>query len=235
MPRAATIGITVDVRAAQGQPRRYELNATYAQAVAAAGGTPLLLPAEPDLAAAYLEACDGFILSGGGDVRMEAFGGATHPAAKLVDPRRQQAELALLTALHRRPEKAVLGICLGMQLMALHAGGRLHQHLPELLADAQVHQGDRRHTVRLLRGDSVLAPAWQNAGGQTVASAHHQAVADAGRMRVVAVAEDGVVEAVDDPGRRWYAGVQWHPERGGDSGLNLGIIRLLVSAAAAAS
>jgi len=234
MARPPLVGITANYRVVEAAQGRYELKSQYCAAVAAAGGGPVILPDESALARRYATICDAFILSGGADVRMEAFGQVTHPAAEPIEPRRQDFEMALLAALDGRPEKPVLGICLGMQLMALHAGGRLHQHLPEVVASAPAHQADRRHGVRLLVQDSVLSPLWRTAGAdEAVPSAHHQAVAEPGALRVVAVAEDGVVEAVDDPRRPWYAGVQWHPERGGPGALNAGLFRLLVDAAAA--
>lgn len=235
MPRAPLVGITCDVRPLEQGQWRCELKATYAQAVAAAGGVPLILPPDGSQVGAYAEQCDAFIFSGGADLNTEPFGQPMHPAAEPIPSLRQEFEVALLKALEAQPEKPVLGICMGMQLMALHAGGRLHQHLPEVIADAERHRGDRRHGVRLVATDSVLAPAWGEVEGQTVPSSHHQSVDNPGTLRIVALAEDGVVEAIDDPKRPWYAGVQWHPERGGSSGLNRGLFRLLMAAAAGAS
>ncbi|MCA9285368.1 MAG: type 1 glutamine amidotransferase, partial [Phycisphaerales bacterium] len=189
------IGLTADA-----ESDRYFSRRSYADAVAAAGGLPVILPPVA-CAAESVRRCDAIVLTGGDDPIMEAFGRPTHPQATTVDPARQAFELALLRALDADADKPVLGICLGMQMMALHAGGDLHQHLPETLPTHAEHWGRMHHAVR------------GSLGSGTVLSHHRQAVADAGRLAVVASAPDGVIEAVADAGRRFYLGVQWHPER----------------------
>ena len=222
---AALIGITVDNAGNTASSGKYESAIRYSRAVAELGGMPVLLPHEPALAGGYVRRCDGLILTGGVDPDTTMFGEALHESARPMDRRRQDFELALLDALREQaPDKPVLGVCLGMQLMALHAGGRLDQYLPATLARPQVHEQDRLHGIELLVADSVLG------GGVSgpVVSAHRQAVVDAGALRVIARAPDGVIEAVDDPGRGFYVGVQWHPERGGADQLNRGLIGRLL-------
>lgn len=247
MPTATTharslIGITVDNRDNTAASGRYELATAYPQAVAAAGGVPVLLPHEPEMVEHFIQACQGFIFTGGVDPRTEQFNQTTHPSARPMDPRRQQFELALLESLDHHRDIPVLGICLGMQLMALHAGAHLHQHLPDFLPTHKSHQDNNRHLVALLATDSVLSPAsGSNPDDLSVVSWHRQAVAistptttaqpRAGKLRVVATAPDGVVEAIDDPSRLFYLGVQWHPERGGPGPLNQGLIDRLMLAA----
>jgi putative glutamine amidotransferase len=195
------------------------------------GGTPIPLGLEvgadraTEFAARYLALCNAIIFTGGDDPATERYGEPTHPAAKLVHPDRQRFEEALLAALDQAREKTkpVLGICLGMQMMALHRGGALHQHLPDVLPTAPEHQNDHQHAVE-------PAPGAGLARG-TVASWHHQAVRDAGRMRVIASAPDGVIEAIDDPARAFYLGVQWHPERTSDPKLGQELFDRLVAAA----
>ncbi len=207
------------------------LKRAYADAVVDGGGTPVALippdPARADVRAMALEIvsrCDGIVFTGGSDPRTEAYGEPTHPAANPVHPHRQAFEEALLAALDESPQTPVLGVCLGMQMMVLRAGGHLHQHLPEVIASAADHVEDRLHAIRA-EPDPVIVSGEVN-------SKHHQAVRDAGAsLRVIAVAHDGVIEAVRDPRRAFYLGVQWHPERiGPGSALGWGVIGALVRA-----
>lgn len=207
------IAITADA-----DPERYFSRRPYADAVAAAGGVPIILPCRAELAGAYLDRVDGLILSGGDDPAMEPFGKATHPKATRMDPERQAFELALLDQLRRR-DTPVLGICLGMQLMCLHAGGDIDQHLPESLPTAEQHWGRKEHEVH------------GQIGRGRVLSHHRQAVINPGKLEIVGTAPDGVIEAVRDGARRFFVGVQWHPERMEDEALGLGMIRALVEAA----
>ncbi len=222
-----TVGITVDNRDNSAASGQYSSAIHYSRAVRRAGGLPLLLPHAPELADAYASLCHALVLTGGGDPTTEPFGEPTHPQARRIDPDRQAFELALLDAAirHARP---TLGVCLGMQLMALHAGGRLHQFLPEVIDDPEHHQDCRTHTVRFDATDAALAP-----DDGPVVSSHRQAVRDPGSMRIVARADDGVIEAIDQPDAPcgFFLGVQWHPERGDDGPLNLGLFTALTSAA----
>ena len=210
------IGITAEIRA-----ERYALRRRYADLVVSVGGLPFILPCLPgECAAACVAQCHGLLLSGGDDPRMEAWGTTTHPRAKPVASRRQEFELALLDALDSRPQVPVLGVCLGMQLMGLHAGGALDQFLPESLATAGAHWGGVEHPVSGELADGL------------VHSHHRQAIVDPGSLLVAATAPDGVIEAIESRDRPVYLGVQWHPERTADETLGAGLIRRLVEAAA---
>jgi putative glutamine amidotransferase len=208
------IGISADLR--DGYQK---LSSALTDAVERAGGVPVILPSLPQRAAELAALCDGAVLSGGDDPIMEPWGIPTHPAATPLDPRRQEFELAFLAALDSRPRVPVLGICLGMQLMGLHCGATLDQHLPDTLETACLHRGRRTHPVQGALGNGL------------VHSNHDQALSDPGRLEVVARAPDGVIEGVRDPGRPLYLGVQWHPERTADPALGPGLLRMLVRAA----
>lgn len=208
------IGITCDFR-----DDRYIAAPHCASTVAQAGGLPVLLPCLVERAGQFVDLCDGIIFSGGDDPIMEAWGVPTHEKAKLIAPQRQAFELALLKHIDDRQQIPVLGICLGMQLMGLHRGGALDQHLPSTLATADQHWGKREHPIS--------GPLGQG----TVHSHHKQAITEPGELTIVATAPDGVIEAIQDDQRPFYLGVQWHPERTKDERFGSGLIRQLVDAA----
>lgn len=218
------IGITTDVVGIDGR-ERCAMYPSYARAVAAAGGVPVLLAHEPGAIDVLIARLNGFVFTGGDDPMMEPFGVATDPRATRLHPDRQAFETALLRRLaESRPETPVLGICLGMQMMALVAGGTLEQYMPDR-GDAAALHWEHEHAI-------VGGPGWRFGGGP-VLSRHKQAVSAAGGMRVAATAPDGVIEAVDDPARPFYLGVQWHPERTADAGCGADIFAALVRAAGA--
>jgi len=212
---APVIGLTTDVVA-----DRFQVGAAYGDLIVRCGGVPLVLPACLEQVPRYLEICHGFVFTGGDDPDTRYWRVPLHPQARLISPRRQAFELALLEALDPRPERPVLGVCLGMQLMALHAGGAIDQYLPDTTPTAGEHYGRVLHAIE------------GELGGGMVQSHHRQAVSDPGRLRVVARAPDGVIEAVQDDSRGFYLGVQWHPERTGDEHLGTGLFRRLVAKAA---
>jgi putative glutamine amidotransferase len=258
--RRPVIGITTDL--IERPAGRFSAAAAiaYADAVVRAGGTPLLLPPIPDLAAAHLDLSDGFVFTGGDDPRMEQWNTPTHPAATLMHPQRQAYETALLELLRvRRPDAPVLGVCLGMQLMCLDSGGSLIQHLPDVLPTAEAHKNAdhaivaaRSPAITMLPTLATLAspssntapishrPAANAATPNTddletrpalVRSNHHQAVDSPGRdMAVIATSPDGVIEAVASTARPFYIGVQWHPERTADDRLGLAVFKALLAA-----
>jgi putative glutamine amidotransferase len=213
----------------QGEQRgddRYAASAACAEAVARAGGTPVFLPFEVEAIASYLDDCQGFVIVGDGDPDLAPFDQANHVEARLCDGAWQAFASALLGALDEA-SRPVLGVDLGMRLMALHHGGALHQHLPDVLDPAAARQhleGD--HPVDCEVDSHEILPTTGS-----VASAHHQAVADAGRMRVVATADDGLIEAIDLEDRPFYLGVQWRAEAAVDEYLGQSLFNLLVEAA----
>lgn len=221
------IGITTDIDEERLFPRSFGY-LPYARAVHAAGGIPVQLPPLPEAAREHLDAIDGLVLAGGDDPRTEPFGQPTHPAAIPVHDLRQQYETDLLRALDQhRPDLPLLGICLGMQMMALVAGGRLNQHLPDTHPSPGDHW-EHDHPV-LIEGPFASHPLGFREGA--VRSRHRQAVDDPGRLRVAGRAPDGVIEILADPDRPFHVGVQWHPERTPFAPLGLDLFRALVDAA----
>ncbi|HET8559898.1 MAG TPA: gamma-glutamyl-gamma-aminobutyrate hydrolase family protein [Marmoricola sp.] len=208
----------------------------YADAVVLAGGAPVLLPvlggagngaALAHVATAAVDRVDGLVVTGGADVDPTRYGEQPHPRTLSWRTDRDAWELALLDAAQARGIP-VLGICRGMQLMAVHAGGMLDQHTPELVG----HDGhDPGHdefgdtTVTIAPG-SRLADAVGDA--LAVRCHHHQSVREHPGFVAVAHARDGALEAMEAPGRRFCLAVQWHPEVTTDAGL----FRALVAAAA---
>lgn len=220
--QAPVIGITSDLSSTGVTKCQVSIN--YVNMVDRAGGVPIILPCVPEQARAYLELCDGLIFTGGDDpiTTDPRLGGVPlHPKSNPVHPQRQAFELALLDALQIQREMPALGICLGMQMMGLHAGGTIDQHLADHLATADEHWDKHTHTV-----SGELASR-----GGVVNSHHRQALTSTGSMRVVATSPDGVIEAIRRDDRDFYLGVQWHPERTQDESLGIDLFRQLVNAA----
>lgn len=200
----------------------YRLNRQYVQTVHEAGGLAVLLTHEPGDALEAVDAVDGVLLTGGADIDIRVRGKALHPKAELMEPARQRGEFELLEALDHRSDKPVLGICLGMQLMGVHHGCELVQHVPDRIPGGERHQGNQEH------------PVSGSIGSGLVASSHHQMLGDSGPFKVLATSDDDVLEAIELPGRPFYLGVQWHPERTRDPALGVGMVKRLVDAAIAA-
>lgn len=216
------VGITTDLASHPNGERVFTYR-NYAEAVSAAGGVPVLLAPVVGCVRAFVAAMDAFILTGGDDPCTEPFGVPTHARAERVHPARQAFETSLLRALAAdRPEAPVLGVCLGMQMMALVAGGVLEQCMPETCPTHAQHW-EREHAVEPVGEPGIVLRG-------VVRSKHRQAVADAGSMAVTARAPDGVVEAIADEGRRYCLGVQWHPERTLDDAVGAAVFRGLVHA-----
>ena len=219
------IGITSDL--VERTPGRWSvtLAEAYADHLARAGAIPVVLPPIPDQASAHAAACDGIVLTGGRDPDTTQWGVPVHQRAVLMHPIRQRYETLLLSILRERlPQKPVLGICLGMQLMCLDAGGQIDQHLPDSLPSAHRHR-DAVHPV----APEQDTPDWFVHGD--VASNHHQGVIDPGPgLRIAARGDDGVIEAVVSAQRPFYVGVQWHPERTADPRMGLDIFKAFVRA-----
>ena len=212
------IGLTLDHEPPGGYSKFpwYAIRENYCNAVGRAGGLPILLPHDPDRASAYLDRIAGLVVTGGGfDVDPALWGAATrHPSVTTKD-RRTAFELAAAKGALAR-DMPVLGICGGQQLLNVVLGGTLIQDIPDEVPGCVAHRqpnprDEPGHKVRVIAG--TLLHRITGAAGLAVNSAHHQAVKEPGRGLVIdAIAEDGVVEGIEDPRRRFCLGVQWHPE-----------------------
>lgn len=204
----------------------------YAEAVTATGGIPVLLPpiGEPGAADVVVARLDGLVISGGADVDPTRYDAEPHERTAAWRPDRDAWEAALLTAAEARG-LPVLGVCRGMQLMAVHAGGTLDQHTPDLVGHEEHSPGgDVYGTVRV-----STEPGSRVAGllGDTleVSCHHHQSVRTHPGFVPVARADDGTLEAMEAPGDRFCVAVQWHPETAADVGLLAGLVRAAAEAA----
>ena len=215
MKKRPLIGITADLAGDYARNRR-----TYIDMVVAAGGIPVLLPTIAALRDEMLDRVDGVVITGGDDIDVSKFGIPLHPKAECMAAERQEAEFALLKALDAHPDKPVLGICLGMQMMGFHRGNPMIQHLGDVLPDADRHRNDAIHPVEAERGSLLKSGA--------VRSWHHQAISEAKGFDIIARSDDGVIEGIIDPKRRFYLGVQWHPERTEATETGLGVVQTLV-------
>ena len=173
---------------------------------------------DEDALSAVLDRLDGVVLSGGGDLDPALFGEEAHPATCEIEPDRDRVELMLARWLVER-DMPFLAICRGIQVLNVALGGSLVQDIPSQVPDALQHSFDRAttprnylaHPVKIDPG-SQLARVMQLDRAQTN-SWHHQSIRQsADGLKVTAYAPDGVIEAVEVPGRRFAIGVQWHPE-----------------------
>ncbi len=198
-----------------GAQPRVSVHQSYLDAILEAGGLPLLVPPREDLAQEYFKRADGVLFTGGLDYPPKLYGEKPHETIQEQTPERTKADLKLMRLALASP-KPSLGICAGLQLCNIAAGGALIQHLPTAEAHTRKAEEDSAHAVELGKG-SLLAELF-GAGTIQVNSSHHQA-ADPKRigkgLRITARATDGTIEGIEKmrPGGRFFLCVQWHPER----------------------
>ena len=195
------------------------LSRSYVEAVQSAGGLVLMLAPDRVLLESpdeVLELLDGLVLAGGADIDPSSYGEQAHPETVDTVPERDRFEIALVRAAIER-DLPVLGICRGMQLINVAYGGTLLQHLPEhfghhehLRVPGTFDGAD--HDVDLVAG--TLAARAAGEAHHATKSHHHQGIDRLGEgLRISGCsAVDGLTEAIEQPGRRFVLGVQWHPE-----------------------
>jgi putative glutamine amidotransferase len=188
----------------------------YVRAIERAGGRAVLVPPDDDGIDEVLDALDGLVFSGGNDMTAESYGAEAEPETTGTNPARDTGELALLTAALER-DLPVLAICRGVEVLNVVRGGDLVQHLPDVVGHEE-----HRTVVGEFSEHPVRVDPESRLGEVrgAVKSHHHQGLGRIGEgLREVAWAEDGVVEAVEDPQKPFVVGVLWHPEAGEDQRL----------------
>lgn len=192
----------------------------YYDAVIRCGGVPVLIPAtdEKSVWVEYLEVCDGLILSGGPDVDATYFGKNNMPYANEISPIRDSMEIFIAKQAIDM-DKPLLGICRGIQVINIAAGGSIFQDIYEenitgkqlIKHSQQAPRWFKIHNINIKHGTCLNSIFGEDA--LKVNSFHHQAVSEvAPGFTVNACADDGIIEAISHPDRKFILGVQWHPE-----------------------
>lgn len=216
------IGITPTPSTAHfdhGDFYRYCLSDTYVKSVWQAGGAPMIVPWVGDEPAATLDAIDGLILSGGGDIDPARFHQERHGETGGLDEGRDAFETALMREAAAR-DFPTLAICRGIQVMCVAFGGSLHQHVPDVTPGDVVHaqhkagytQHEPSHRVIM---EHLPNPVSELLGKDElmVNSFHHQSLDSVpAPLHIAGRADDGTVEAIWHSGMSFGIGVQWHPE-----------------------
>ncbi|MED3564034.1 gamma-glutamyl-gamma-aminobutyrate hydrolase family protein [Bacillus xiapuensis] len=212
------IGITTSYVKHNDNMEGVYIHHDYHRAVERAGGIPLLLPAVKDEEAIqrYVELCDGIIMSGGEDVDPQFFGKSPHVKIGFFRTERDEFEIRLYHY-YSKTKKPIFGICRGIQLINVACGGTLLQDIPSV-KDREAHLHEQTiprplpfHQVKLEK-NSWIAGVW---GKETmfVNSLHHQAIEKlGGGLVITALADDGIIEAVEGKDHPYLIAVQWHPE-----------------------
>ncbi len=222
MRGAPLIGVTVGLMSsAEANSAVLRVRSTYPRAVAAARGVPLLIPLDVDLPTlrAIYDRLDGIVISGGGDVEPGRYGAEASSYTTNINPERDQIEIQLVQWAVE-DDKPLLAICRGHQVLNVALGGTLIQDIQNEVPGALVHDGPTDewytrlpHEVQVVRGSKLHTALAVEGDRLAVNTMHHQAVATgASSLCVVATADDGIIEGIEHPGRRYIVGVQWHPE-----------------------
>jgi len=191
----------------------------YIEGVNIAGGLAILLPPAPgkDRVLDMVQRCDGFLLSGGGDIDAKYFNERNLPFNGELSPYRDPMEI-IITREAVKQNKPIFGICRGIQIMNVALGGTIYQDIHSQIKDRQLYKHQQEapkwypiHRIKI-ENDSKLKE-WFGQEYVEVNSFHHQAVKDVAEgFKVSARAGDGIIEAIEYTGHKFAVGVQWHPE-----------------------
>ncbi len=210
------------------------LPAEYFDAVNRAGGIAVLLPPQDitsEAADAIIATLDGLVVCGGRDVDPARYGQAPGEHTDAPDLKRDALEDALFTSAINA-NLPFLGICRGQQVLNIHQGGSLIQHLPDVVGSNKYQLGKGQFTQAdiLVESGSLLSKALGGDASVSVALYHHQAIDEVGAgLSVVARSEDGIIEAIELDAQSFGLAIQWHPEHNPEDNR---IFEALVSAAA---
>jgi putative glutamine amidotransferase len=211
------IGITGSIDLVEKAPPKdtYRLRMRYIEAIERAHGCAVILPAANDANVnEILGRLDGLILSGGSDIPYQVLKTTPHPSCTYLPMARWDSDVRWLDTA-RKLHLPVLGICLGMQIMNVVAGGSIIQDIPTMCPNAGRHAAPDemfQHTVELTPDSKVASFA--RTKYVAITSAHHQAIDRVGDGYVVtAKSPDGLIEAIEYQSEDFCIGVQWHPER----------------------
>jgi len=212
------IGINLDIKA--GPPEEACIQTTYTDAILKSGGIPILLPPMPESELAEIvRRLDGIMLIGGLDYCPSLYKEEADSSVELACPKRQEFDLTLLR-LALKQAMPLLGVCAGAQLLNIELGGSLVQDIKTHFSDSPIEHttkdgwrnGYNKHDVNVQK-DSIIAGLYPTERF-AVPTSHHQSVKDLGTgLRITAVADDGVIEAIECTDSTFVVGVQWHPER----------------------
>ena len=235
------IGVTLNYRVTDDGGEQAYLDSNYLDYLTDAGAIPVpIIPtSDNELLGSLLDMVGGVMLTGGFDLNATLWGQPLHPKATLLHPQRQNGEL-LVYRMAKERQLPILAICLGIQVINVAHGGTIHQHVTDLHgtveheapsnSPAQRAAGIARHTLTLTPGSHLHE--WFNGQRITVNSFHHQSVDHLGtRLNAAAIADDGLVEAIEQPGYPFLLAVQWHPERDKADHVSSVIIERFISAA----
>ena len=203
------------------------LPSVYCWAIEEAGGVPVLLPTTApasDAAMSVLARLDGLVISGGADVAPARYDEEPHEQTTTWRDDRDAWELGLVEAAEQL-EVPTLGVCRGMQVMAVGAGGKLDQHVPDLVGHEDHNPGGDRFGSTSVRVEPGTLLGTLVGNHLDVHCHHHQGVRSHPGYDGVAWAADGTLEAMEKPGERFCLAVQWHPEMAVDAGLFRGLVQ----------
>ena len=205
------IGITFSSNSIRGTSKN------YIHAIEEFGGIPR--PLYPRISEDAFADIDGLLLTGGGDIHPANFGEPYHPSLKYVSQARDELEIPLCQKAIE-DDLPVFGICRGIQVMSVAMGGSLYQDIDdeypkEAVPHAAVDNTDSRHEIEIIEIKDNRLIEIVGKGIEEVNSAHHQAVKDKGEGFVVTAhsTDDGIIEAMENPSKKFVLGVQYHPER----------------------